>query len=151
MSNLNWLPLADYSAKYKVSVSTLRRRIKSDSIEFKFEAGKYLLADQPIQTHVSYRPSQLSTTSNEEPSPQGLGEQPGESPSISDEPILTTAQTLLAEIKQAYRQILAEKEEQIMQLKDQNNDLRTLIKVLESETERLGRAVQANKAPRFDL
>lgn len=41
-----YIPLTDYSAKYRVSISTLRRRIKSQTIDFKLESGKYLIADQ---------------------------------------------------------------------------------------------------------
>lgn len=54
-----------------------------------------------------------------------------------DEPILTAANRLLNELKKAYSQILQEKEEQIMQLKDEQADLKTLIRVLEGENQRL--------------
>ncbi|MCO5112753.1 MAG: hypothetical protein M9899_01110 [Bdellovibrionaceae bacterium] len=49
MDNLNWIPLADYSAKYKVSISTLRRRIKNEQIEYAFDNGKYFLPDLNIR------------------------------------------------------------------------------------------------------
>lgn len=49
MSTQNWLTLMDYSAKYRVSLSTLRRRIKAGEIEYKFSDGKYLLKDGPLQ------------------------------------------------------------------------------------------------------
>ena len=38
-----WLTLAQYSIKYKVSISTLRRRIKSRELEYVFEKGRYLI------------------------------------------------------------------------------------------------------------
>jgi len=41
------LSLTEYSAKYKVSISTLRRRIKKDEVEFVQESGKYILPDVP--------------------------------------------------------------------------------------------------------
>lgn len=49
MDNLNWISLADYSAKYKVSISTLRRRIKNEQIEYAFDNGKYFLPDLNIR------------------------------------------------------------------------------------------------------
>jgi len=41
------LSLTEYSAKYKVSISTLRRRIKKDEVEYIQESGKYILPDIP--------------------------------------------------------------------------------------------------------
>lgn len=38
-----WLPLTDYATKYKVSVSTLRRRIKAEDIKYLFQDGKYFI------------------------------------------------------------------------------------------------------------
>lgn len=38
-----WLPLTEYSVKSGVSLSTIRRKIKSQSIRFKLEKGKYLI------------------------------------------------------------------------------------------------------------
>ena len=54
-----------------------------------------------------------------------------------DEPILTAANKLLNELKKAYTQILQEKEEQILHLKEEVTDLKTLVRVLESENDRL--------------
>lgn len=42
---MEWLSLAEYSMKHKVSISTLRRRIKAEDIQFKLEDGKYLVLD----------------------------------------------------------------------------------------------------------
>lgn len=41
------LSLTEYSAKYKVSISTLRRRIKKDEVEYVQDSGKYILPDMP--------------------------------------------------------------------------------------------------------
>ncbi len=38
-----WLTLQEYSNKYKISISTLRRRIKTRDIEYTFNNGRYLL------------------------------------------------------------------------------------------------------------
>lgn len=42
------LSLTEYSAKYKVSISTLRRRIKKNEVEYVQESGKYILPDIPF-------------------------------------------------------------------------------------------------------
>jgi len=41
--NGQWLPLIEYSIKSGVSLSTIRRKIKSNSIPFRLEKGKYLI------------------------------------------------------------------------------------------------------------
>lgn len=38
-----WLPLIEYSIKSGVSLSTIRRQIKRNGIQFKLEKGKYLI------------------------------------------------------------------------------------------------------------
>ncbi|NUN06588.1 MAG: hypothetical protein HUU57_12605 [Bdellovibrio sp.] len=151
----SWLPLTDYSTKYKISVSTLRRRIKADDIQFRFEDGKYFIMDEPMGTHQRvHRPSQdsefalvgahhgmmkgsdtMSASSKDDVKPQDLQDKSVKS--NKDEPILTAANKLLNELKKAYTQILQEKEEQIFQLREEVTDLKTLVRVLESENERL--------------
>lgn len=164
-----WLPLTDYSTKYKVSVSTLRRRIKAEDIRFRFEDGKYFISDEPVGTHQrAHRPSQVSDnalmgTHSQMPTAAPLVTEKAQSvttvaanqsstmiPPASrvefrsetrnetkDEPILTAANKLLNELKKAYSLILQEKEEQILQLKSELADLKTLVRVLESENDRL--------------
>ncbi|QDK39543.1 hypothetical protein DOE51_19035 [Bdellovibrio sp. NC01] len=150
----SWLPLTDYSTKHKISVSTLRRRIKANDIKFRFEDGKYFIMDEPVSTHQRvYRPSQESdlalvgahqgmmkegsdmATSKDEMKAQDLVDKTVKV--NKDEPILTAANKLLNELKKAYTLILQEKEEQILQLKDEVADLKTLVRVLESENDRL--------------
>lgn len=46
--NRGWLILTDYASKYRVSISTLRRRIKAGLIEHRLENGRYLLPDEEI-------------------------------------------------------------------------------------------------------
>ncbi|MBX3041396.1 MAG: hypothetical protein KF789_11875 [Bdellovibrionaceae bacterium] len=138
-----WLPLTDYSTKYKVSVSTLRRRIKTEDIKFRFEDGKYLLLDEPPVTHQrSHRPS----LGIEDAPLMGFDSQAPRSEielrlqqrtDLKDEPVLLAANKLLNELKKAYTQILQEKEEQILHLKEEVTDLKTLVRVLEGENARL--------------
>lgn len=41
-----WIPLMDYAVKKGVSLSTLRRHIKSNKVEYRVENGRYLLLDE---------------------------------------------------------------------------------------------------------
>ncbi|AGH96796.1 hypothetical protein [Pseudobdellovibrio exovorus] len=180
MTTAGWLPLAEYSIKHQVSISTLRRRIKADDIKFRFQDGKYFLYDQTMRQAsqhdlkqeaiksappaMAHRPSLRSeiqsvvsntvasspmmtgsllatssapapvkmeaTARTEAPAGATSGLEPGES-------VISAANKLLTDLKKAYTQVLQEKEEQILQLREEVVDLKTLIKVLESENSRL--------------
>lgn len=39
----HWLPLTEYALRSGMSISTLRRKIKSNTIDFKMEEGRYLI------------------------------------------------------------------------------------------------------------
>ncbi len=59
-STNSWLPLAEYSMKHQVSISTLRRRIKTEDIQFRFDDGKYFILDDEATKQVyadEHRPS----------------------------------------------------------------------------------------------
>ena len=47
MNNEGWIDITEYAVKYRVSQSTLRRRIRSNTIAYRMDRGKYLLADTP--------------------------------------------------------------------------------------------------------
>ena len=114
----NWLPLSEYSTKYKVSISTLRRRIKSDEVIYCFEEGKYLLKDTPLDEHskkMVSRPqgSVAPPPQGKEPRSNNLSEESGvikENIPPSGGPFLSAAQEMLSELKKAYSIILQEKE-----------------------------------------
>lgn len=40
-----WLPLVDYAVKKGVSLSTLRRQIKSNRVQHRLDKGKYFILD----------------------------------------------------------------------------------------------------------
>lgn len=143
MSNTRWLLLTDYASKYRISVSTLRRRIKTGQQAHRFESGRYYLPDEPgtasvssvvptIQTAVQSAVQQIEPTNVGHTSVTNNG-----SATMADEPLITTTSKLLNELKQAYTLILQEKEEQILHLKEEIADLKTLVRVLESDNARL--------------
>lgn len=132
----SWLPLADYSMKYKISVSTLRRKIKAEDIQFKFDDGKYLILDEASSTTDHYvqehRPSLKSDAEPGVTTKSSL-----DIKTESGESVITAANRLLADLKKAYTQVLQEKEQQIMHLNQEISGLNTLVKILEEENHRL--------------
>jgi len=129
MSAENWLVLTDYSSKYRVSVSTLRRRIKSDQMVYRFSGGKYFLPDRPLEFSENHSAKDEFVAEAAPPWP--------DAPVKSDEPVLTTAKNILNELKEAYQTILKAKDEQILRLQRENADLQTLVHALESENQKL--------------
>jgi hypothetical protein len=141
--------LSEYSNTYRVSISTLRRRIRSEDVIYCFEDGKYLLKDYPLKEHKVKRPNQSPSGSF---APPRRDEEPDFTPNPpvaeqvatvtaekSSGPFLTAAQEMLSELKKAYSIILQEKQEQVLLLKDEVADLRTLVGVLEEDNLRLKR------------
>lgn len=69
-----WLPLTEFALRSGISISTLRRKIKSNSIAYKMEEGRYLIrcdemdAELPEAFSSSDAPAQenLSTAALEE-------------------------------------------------------------------------------------
>ena len=45
----NWYSIDDYARLHNISISTIRRRIKSNSIEYKMTEGKYYLKSNIVQ------------------------------------------------------------------------------------------------------
>ena len=166
MNSRVWLPLIEYSGRYRVSMSTLRRRIKAGEIEYKFADGKYFIMDGPLDTSSGTEtiapPTQMSQVQGNQKAAEvakpkvtmalnsvtpiaASGVATASAPTPAATPLAPTSepsqkgyweatQTLLAEIKKAYSLILQEKEEQILQLKEEVSDLKTLVRVLEDET-----------------
>ncbi|MEY4617436.1 MAG: hypothetical protein RJB66_2396 [Pseudomonadota bacterium] len=114
-----WLPVLDYAVNNRVSVSTLRRRIKSQTVEYKLEQGRYLIRTE-------FHPEGSDVLSG----------------SASADSIMVV-QGLVSELKKAYGLVLAEKEELIQQLRSEIETLRNINKFLELQIMNDGR-VQSN-------
>ncbi|MDZ4084741.1 MAG: hypothetical protein U1E10_17495 [Bdellovibrionales bacterium] len=158
-----WLLLTDYASKYRISVSTLRRRIKAGAQAHRFEAGRYYLPDQyepiadvtpPMNQTVNQPMEQVaprqsnslmqSVSASANSATTAIPTAVLAAPLTSDEPLITTTSKLLNELKQAYTLILHEKEEQIIYLKEEIADLKTLVRVLESDNARLRKTPAGN-------
>lgn len=57
-----WISLMDYATQYGVSLSTLRRYIKANKIQFKVENGRYLLAPRSEAAGATVAPLARPTT-----------------------------------------------------------------------------------------
>jgi hypothetical protein len=60
-----WLPLTEYALRSGMSISTLRRKIKSNSINFKMEEGRYLIASDKFSEQ-STKPTAVAFSSSDE-------------------------------------------------------------------------------------
>ena len=151
MGSQNWISLMEYSAKYRVSISTLRRRIKANELQFQFTDGKYLLKDvsPPVElVSMPTGPEVVAPPTQAKPQIQiPLGAQ------ATTTEVGQTVEKLLGEIKKAYMQILQEKEEQILLLRSEVSDLKTLTGVLEEQNEHLKKRKEPMMTadPKFEL
>lgn len=166
--NQTWLRLTDYASKYRISISTLRRRIKNGQLTYRFEDGKYLIPDDAPTFVEAHGASEIQLGGDLTPVMSAAMAAAEAAPLVSEaqeklnqlrasgnitttgaetnssmtteEPILSSANRLLSELKRAYMSILQGKEEQIIQLKEEVTDLKTLVRVLESDNDRMRRA-----------
>ncbi len=127
-----WIPLLEYSSKYGISISTLRRRIRFEQIPFRLESGKYFLQDQSWGSSGEFMPHSRSirTTSFQ----------------LSNEKITEEKETkkssLIASLewKKSFEKFLLsqqerlmEKDQKILKQQDEISDLKTLLALLEKE------------------
>ena len=63
-----FIPLNEYTHKYKVSMDELRRKIKLKQVEFVFSNNDYLVKDEPLEDHyfVEYQGKQKTLVDQEE-------------------------------------------------------------------------------------
>lgn len=132
-----WIPLTEYSRAHGMSISTLRRRIKAGEIEYRLEDGKYMLKDS---TSSASEPKVSSNIAPPPPFSAATVEAKPASESGAQE-FLAITHELVGEIKKAFSLVLQEKEKQILQLKEEVTDLKTLVRVLEDENEKLQKKV----------
>lgn len=103
-----WLPVVEYAVNKRVSISTLRRRIKMQMLDHRLENGRYLIRAELENEHLSPEVDFQAT-----------------------EQATKLTQELIMELKRAYGMVLAEKEEVIKQLKSEIETLKHINKFLE--------------------
>lgn len=127
-----WLPLIEYSVRTGLSLSTIRRKIKSNSLPHRLEKGKYLILFKEPGTRPEVRVVRAEETSRQSADTRPAA--PTHSVGASDSAIRM--------VSEAFEHALREKEERIQLLEKANrayeqqiNELRLLIKVLEEKYE----------------
>lgn len=118
-----WLPLTEYALRSGMSISTLRRKIKANSIHYKMEDGRYLIRcdDLPeeVVSSVGYASTDIpripvsqpqlprekstnveSVASRVEPAPAAI--------SVSTSSVPTSAKSELEQIREELRQLQSE-------------------------------------------
>ncbi len=66
-SSSHWLPLTEYALRSGMSISTLRRKIKSNTITYKMEEGRYLIKNDELSDIV---PTTGFSSSDQAPPPR---------------------------------------------------------------------------------
>ena len=147
-SNGQWLPLTEYSVKSGISTSTIRRKIKRNSIQYRLENGRYLILSPVIRNAITQHPKPAEKSEVEDVEPIRVGRPAA---------VVTTANVVKAEadatvlplvdravqmVSDAFEQALKEKDERISllqkrneELKERLNELRTLVRALEEKYE----------------
>ena len=134
-SNGTWLPLIEYSVRSGLSLSTIRRKIKSHALTFRMENGRYLILFEGMNTMSrSISESEGETESFAEPKKGESMEMHSGNHSFVDGTVKM--------VSEAFECALREKDERIHLLEKSNrsleerlNELRLLVKVLEEKYE----------------
>jgi len=130
-----WIDITEYATKYGVSASTLRRRIRGNSIQYRMEKGKYLLHDSanalsgaPLFSRI--RPGQVRQTvmpANQVPIHRAQFSEIHDP--VAD--MMASGQVTNSGVSiQEYNRVLNDNRK----LKTQIEELETLVKALEAET-----------------
>lgn len=125
-----WLSLNEYSNKYHISISTLRRRIKMGHIIFRLNGGKYFLKDLKLKEIPASKSHKITAQDKIESKSQHSRQ--------TDSLILTAKnwEAFIASQRELYRQ-LELKDQKISNLQNQLRDLQNLLTLLEKENKEL--------------
>ncbi len=131
-----WLPLIEYSVKSGVSLSTIRRKIKSNSIPYRLEKGRYLILFQEEGNSPIPMLAPRFAESTKKASSRVLTDS-----SIVGEawPVMENSVRMVSD---AFEHALKEKDERIRmlerrsrELEDRVKELQTLVRALEEKYE----------------
>lgn len=131
-----WLPLTEYAVKSGVSLSTIRRKIKTKSITYRLDHGRYLIFLEAPNTAVKTPVSVLV-----EDAPTPVRTSPGRE-TMKEDHSLPLFERTIKMISSAFEQTMKEKDARIQllekrsrELEDRLSELRTLVRVLEEKFE----------------
>ena len=119
----SWLPITEYAVKNRVSVSTIRRKIKNQEIKYKLESGKYFVLDESLPTTTNYIDTHKNTSAYN-----------------SIDEVLEFAERSILEITKLNSEIITEKEDlireqrrKIKEIEEELTELRMLVNILEKK------------------
>lgn len=145
-----WLPLTEFAVRSGISTSTIRRKIKSNSLQYRLENGRYLIlyrdkvavARQEALEMPRREPvvAPAPEPKSEPVSPPRVAARPLRA--VTDESVLPFMDRAVQMVSGAFEQTLREKDERIRLLEKQNqelqdrlNELRILVRALEEKYE----------------
>lgn len=135
-----WLPLTEYAVRSGISLSTIRRKIKTNSIPFRLDRGRYLIF---FETGALPTPRLvLKEEPKASPPPTVTVKAPVRAASSPEEQEFPLFERTVRMISQAFEHTLKEKDERIAlmekryrELEERLSELRTLVRVLEEKFE----------------
>lgn len=145
-----WLSLAEYSSKYNVSISTLRRRIRSGQLLFNISFGKYFLKDQSLESLKEVkaeRKSQesISVENKEDNKEENVTRKDTVQKEIKDVRVESSLLDKLMDVQKKLYDKIETKELKIFEQQNQIADLNTLVGFLEKENKDLKSVLHQEK------
>ncbi len=139
-----WLPLIEYSVKSGISLSTIRRKIKSNSIPYRLENGRYLILfdENGGKTSGTSRPGAYQSQSAETIAPRPQANVERRLQAVPPPVQIPEGEDSMHMLVDAFEHALKEKDERIQLLEklvhdldERINELRLLVRVLEEKYE----------------
>lgn len=145
-----WLPITEYSVKSGVSLSTIRRKIKSNTIQYRLEKGKYFILFNDANNVAMRHQALVSFADSSRVQEESFTRKHGAPPSSHFERKEKAAENTwdlpvdkaVKMVSDAFEHALKEKDERIRLLEQRNselddrlNELRLLVRVLEEKYE----------------
>lgn len=149
-SNGLWLPITEYSVKSGVSLSTIRRKIKSNTIQYRLEKGKYFILFNDANNMAMRHTALVSFADSSRRQEVPFIRKPVAPPTAPSERVEKAAENpwdmpvdkAVRMVSDAFEHALKEKDERIRLLEQRNselddrlNELRLLVRVLEEKYE----------------
>ncbi len=110
----NWLLLARYALKHRLSVSTVRRYIKKNKVTYRFLDHKYYIKDEAVEGAQGMTPQETR-------SEEGVKQ------------LLEFCKQLIHEKEKMYQDLLKDKIREIASLKERLSEQRMLINIMEEK------------------
>jgi hypothetical protein len=136
-----WLPLTEYAVRSGISLSTIRRKIKTNSILYRLDKGRYLIfMEASHDTLPTRRPTDLTLDTSEEVSMFHTKTAAPKVDNQIDDYNFSVLDRTLRTVSHSFEQTLKEKDERIALLEKRSREqedriceLKTLVRALEEK------------------